>query len=99
MASQSLRVVARIKALAGKTEELRLLLKALVEATRKEVGCLRYDLLQNKQDLGEFTFVEEWKDDAALAAHLSSSHVQEAFRRAPELVAEGPDIRQYDAVS
>ncbi|MDQ2856133.1 MAG: antibiotic biosynthesis monooxygenase, partial [Acidobacteriota bacterium] len=60
MSQNTLRVVARIMALPDKVDEVRSLLEALVEPTRNEAGCISYELLQNKSDPADFTFVEEW---------------------------------------
>ncbi|MCS6805681.1 MAG: putative quinol monooxygenase [Acidobacteriota bacterium] len=98
MPKHTLRVVARIIARPDKVEELRSLLMGLIEPTRKEPGCIAYELLQNKADETDFTFVEEWEDDAALDAHLASPHVREALSKAPALLAAEPDIRRYNVV-
>lgn len=98
MSDQGVRVVARIVARPGKVEELRTLLQGLVEPTRKEPGCVTYELLQNKMDPTDFTFVEEWSSEEDLDAHLQSPHLQEACVRLPDLAAADPDIRRYIVV-
>lgn len=98
MSKHTVRVVARIVARPDKVEELRALLMSLIEPTRKEPGCIAYELLQNKADETDFTFVEEWQDDAVLDAHLASPHVREALSKAPALLAAEPDIRRYQVV-
>lgn len=98
MADHKVRVVARIVARPGKVEELRAVLQGLVEPTRKEPGCITYELLQNKNDATDFTFVEEWCSEADLDAHLQSPHLQHARVRMPELAAADPDIRRYTVV-
>jgi quinol monooxygenase YgiN len=50
MAEGPLRVVARIKAKSDKIDKVRELLSALVEPTRREPGCIVYELLQNRND-------------------------------------------------
>jgi len=93
--SKKIRVVARLIAFPNKVEEAKALLLGLVEPTRKEAGCLQYDLLQNQADPTDFTFVEEWESDESLDAHLGSEHIQSAIAQIPELIASGPDIRRY----
>jgi len=93
--SKKIRVVARLMAFPNKIEEAKALLLGLVEPTRKEAGCLQYDLLQNQADPTDFTFVEEWESDESLDAHLASEHIQSAIAQIPELIASGPDIRRY----
>ena len=96
MPENRLRVVARITALPDKVDEVRSLLEALVEPTRNEAGCISYELLQNKSDPADFTFVEEWTNDQALAAHLGTEHIQNTISRSATLLAAPPDIRRYD---
>jgi quinol monooxygenase YgiN len=96
--TQSLRVVARVVALPDKVEALKAVLLALVEPTRQEAGCLQYDLLQNQEDLTDFTFVEEWESLEHLQTHLASVHLQKALTHIEGLVASPPDIRCYDKI-
>lgn len=98
MPDSGVRVVARIVARPGKENELRALLHGLIEPTRREPGCVTYELLQNTTDPTDFTFVEEWNSDAELDAHLQSAHLRQARSRLPELAAADPDIRRYTVV-
>jgi len=95
MSATSLRVVARIKARAETVNEVRELLASLVEPTRKEFGCITYELLQNTEDPTDFTFVEEWESDKALASHLASDHLKAIGPKLQPVVVEAPDIRTY----
>ena len=95
MTAQTIRVIARIVAQPSKVEDTRILLAGIVEATRKENGCVHYELMQNRANPAEFTTLEEWANEAAIAAHMASDHVQAAFAKAGALLAEAPDIRQY----
>lgn len=63
--------------------------------TRREAGCIRYELLQNKSDPADFTFVEEWASDAAIDAHFEMPHVQAALSKVQNILAAPPDIRRY----
>lgn len=57
----------------------------LVEKTKKEIGCISYELYRDIKDPSHFIFIEEWRDVNALDAHVESEH----FKR---LV---PQIDQY----
>ena len=98
MAEGPLRVVARIQAKSDKTDEVSELLSALVEPTRKEPGCITYELLQNRNDPTDFTFVEEWASDAALDSHAISDHIKALAPKLQPIVTEPPDIRIYSLV-
>lgn len=87
-------MVARAESVA----EVRSILSGLVGPTRREAGCVSYELLQNRSDPTDFTFVEEWESDAALDAHLSTEHVRVALSKLPGLLAGEPDIRRYSVV-
>ena len=67
----------------------------LIEPTRPEKGCIQYQLLQNHTEPTDFTFVEEWTDNAALDAHLASDHIETASAKLENLIASEPDIRLY----
>jgi quinol monooxygenase YgiN len=95
MPAMSLRVVARIKARTESVSEVRELLSGLVEPTRKESGCITYELLQNTEDPRDFTFVEEWESNEALASHLASDHLKAIGPKLEPLVTDPPDIRTY----
>lgn len=95
MISETVRVVARITAQPDKVEGLTSILLDLVGQTRKEKGCISYQLLQNKIDPSDFTVVEEWTSDSAIDAHFTTPHVQEALSKAKSLLARDPDIRRY----
>ena len=65
MRDQAVRVVARIVARPGKEDEFRALLMGLIEPTRREPGCVTYELLQRNTDPINYALVEEWTRDLA----------------------------------
>ncbi|MFP4123279.1 MAG: putative quinol monooxygenase [Coleofasciculus sp.] len=95
MVNTKIRVLARVVAHPGKEEKLKALLLEIVEATRKESGCITYELLQSPAIPTEFAFVEEWESEQAWRVHLDSAHIQQALLEGEELFASPPDIRHY----
>lgn len=91
----TLRVVAHLTAKPDKIEETREALTGLIEPTRAEDGCIRYELLQNNTDPTDFTFIEEWSGDDALDLHLQTEHIKLVVSKADDLLAAPPDIRRY----
>lgn len=69
--------------------------KVLVEATRKEPGCIFYNLYQSPMDPKSFIFYEEYKDDAAFASHGSSEHFKAFAGAIPDMLAEELIIEQF----
>jgi quinol monooxygenase YgiN len=98
MSEGPLRVVARINAKSDKIGEVRKLLSALVEPTRKERGCLTYELLQNRDDPADFTFVEEWASDSTFDSHSTADHIKALTPKLQPMITEPPDIRIYSLV-
>jgi quinol monooxygenase YgiN len=95
MSKTTIRVVARVVSLPDKVEEVKSILTGLIEPTRKEDGCIVYELLQNHEDSTDFTFVEEWESQALLDVHLASTHIKEAGSQLEGSIAAEPDIRVY----
>jgi quinol monooxygenase YgiN len=98
MPKDTLRVIVRMKARPDKVNELLSLLSSLVEPTRKEVGCLSYELLQQNEDPTDLTLVEEWQSENALELHIATKHFKDTTTKLPKLVAAEPDIRKYHLV-
>ena len=98
MSENRMRVLARVSAKASSVEEVRTILIELVDATRKEPGCLSYEFLQNRSDPKDFVSVEEWESAAAEQAHLSTAHLKDALVKLAGHLAVVPDIRRYSAV-
>ena len=94
MAQDTLRVVARISARPESVDLVRDTLKGLVAPTRREEGCLVYDLMQNQADPTDFTFYEEWTGGAALDAHAASDHITRAFTTLDGHLTQR-DVRRY----
>ncbi len=102
MPTNSFVVVAHFRAKPGKENDLERLLLSLVEPTRQEQGCLRYDLHRDEQDPSQFLFYEIWADREAWDAHMLSAHLK-AFKPAVEPYLAEPlrlwQMRQLEPVS
>jgi quinol monooxygenase YgiN len=91
----SLHVLASLHALPGQENELKTVLLTLIEPTRAEAGCIRYELWQSQLTPTEFVFVEEWESEADEQRHLQSAHVQQAFLEGQPLLAAPATIHPY----
>ncbi len=89
------RVIAHIPAKREKVEEVKRLLASLIEPTRKEAGCIRYEMWQNTKEPADLTFVEEWASREALDAHLETEHVTSVLQQLGGLLSGEVDIRTY----
>jgi len=74
------------------------LARKLAEASRRDPGNLRFDVLQGTMRANHFTIVETWANQKAYDAHLSASH-QKQYRETVQPVTGSPlDERVYKAV-
>jgi quinol monooxygenase YgiN len=71
------------------------ILKILMLESRREWGCLQYDVLQNRDDLTDFTTVEHWQDQTCLDRHFQTPHFQTAVAQLAALLQGEGDIRFY----
>jgi quinol monooxygenase YgiN len=71
------------------------ILRSLIETTRKEEGCIQYDLHVGANDPAAFAFYERWSSQAALDAHLRRPLVAAALPRIGELSETTPSIVVY----
>jgi quinol monooxygenase YgiN len=97
--STLLTVVARAHAQPGKEDTLRQLLLGLVEPTRKEEGCIQYDLHEENGKPGSFVFYETWTSQAALDAHMATPHFTAILPRIPELCSGPPEILLFTKIA
>jgi quinol monooxygenase YgiN len=94
----TLPVVARIVARPETVDAVKAILVSMIAPTRQEPGCLIYELFQCETDPTDFTFVEEWTDAAALAAHAASPHIAGVQTALRALLAQEPSVRAYRLV-
>ena len=85
--TQTLTIVARIEAQEGKAEFVKAEMLKLLEPTRKEVGCIQYDLHQHKYTRVVIVFHEQWESEALLQDHLNTAHIAEYVKAVDGSVA------------
>ena len=64
-----------MEAVPGHEDELAAQLLALVEPTRREPGCLVYQLHRDPESRGKFMFYERFVSQEALDSHTASPHL------------------------
>jgi quinol monooxygenase YgiN len=69
-----IKVIAKNKVMNDKIEMVINLYEELVIATRKEDGCIKYELYQDETDPAVLTMIEEWEDKDALDKHMKTEH-------------------------
>jgi autoinducer 2-degrading protein len=58
-----------------------------------EPGCLRFDVIQDKDDSNRFYFYEVYRDEAALEAHRQTPHFKYYLEKSRSLLAAPPERR------
>ncbi|OLE76314.1 MAG: hypothetical protein AUG74_02925 [Bacteroidetes bacterium 13_1_20CM_4_60_6] len=95
---RAVHVVAHVDTVGGGQSDAPALLTRLAEASRKEPGCLRFDVLQHAMRANHFTIVETWQTQQALDAHAAAAHTKQ-YREALQPMSGSPlDERVYKAV-
>jgi quinol monooxygenase YgiN len=68
------------------TDEVLALLKNMVSHSRKEAGCLQYDLHRDNADENTFVFYEIWESEAILEQHNTQPYITAFIAAADKLV-------------
>ena len=81
----TVRVFARVKAKAGKEEQLREQILTLVRASRAEDGVEFYEVFETNEG-GEFLFSEQYASPEDFESHKSSEHFKAAGQAFASLI-------------
>jgi len=95
----SIRVIARLVSRPETAVELRGLLTPLVPPTRKETGCISYELLESRSRPGDFVFVEEWESQEILDRHLAMPYLRDMLAKAPPLLEQQVSVGIYSLLA
>jgi quinol monooxygenase YgiN len=74
------------------------LLTQLAEASRKEPGNLRFDVVQHTVRANHFTVIEAWRDQQALDAHVAAAHTRQYRDTLQPMTGSPLDERVYRSV-
>lgn len=91
--SKTINVIATAKAKEGNEDQLRALIESLVGPTTAEAGCISFRPLPDPSAPGSWVIVEEWADQAAVDAHMTSPHFAAVGAALPDLVSEPAVIK------
>ena len=84
--SNVIKIVAILRAKPGQGEVVKQALLACVQNSRKEEGCVFYDLHVDPSEPLRFVFIEGWKDLAAIEFHKATAHYQAMVTAVGELL-------------
>jgi len=92
-----LAVIAQIKVKSGSEAQFEELANQMANASRREEGCLEYGLWRTDV-VGQYTFIERYKDPAAVDAHRKSEHFRQIGRAMGAYMEGTPTIVRLTAV-
>ncbi|MFC1516488.1 putative quinol monooxygenase [Thermodesulfobacteriota bacterium] len=74
--TKPLTIIARIEAKKNNVDLVKSELLKLIEPTRKEQGCLQYDLHQDNENPAIFIFYENWENRELWQIHMNNEHLK-----------------------
>ena len=74
-------------------------LQRLAEASRKESGSIRFDVLQHTMRANHFTVIEAWRDQRALDLHAAAEHTRQYREALGPALGSPLDERLYKAIN
>ena len=90
----AVKVVARTEAIA----EITTIVLKLAAQSRKETGCVGYEVLQDMSNAEILVLIEEWTSVAALDAHNKTAHFHEAVSKSQPFLAKPLEVGRFVAI-
>lgn len=98
MSDSAVSVFASFRPHPGREADLRTLLEWMVDRTRAEAGCERYDLYEERDAGGTLHLFERYRDQDALEAHRGTDHYVEYRRQVADLLREPIGVVVLDPI-
>ena len=89
-------IVGTIRLPPERLSDARPIMRATVESSRAEDGCVEYGYAEDVLDPGLIHVKEVWRDQAALDQHFESDHIADWRASWPGLGIKDRDLRVYE---
>ena len=89
-------IIGTVRLPPGKLAAARPAMRAMVEASRAEDGCVTYGYAEDVLDPGLIHVKEIWRDQAALDRHFASRHIKEWRAAWPALGIGERNLQVYE---
>lgn len=99
MNENALTVVALLETSADNAEELKKVCLGLIEPSRKDEGCISYELYQDTTNPGKFTFIEKWESKELLEAHIKAPHLVAAAETFGKILTKELQVIMLDKIA
>jgi len=91
--------VATFVAKPGKADELSKAIQCLLEPTKREAGCLRYELNQSLENPHLFTMVEKFRSRADFDLHGVQPYLEHFRNTALKNLVESASVALYQEIA
>jgi quinol monooxygenase YgiN len=81
MADNRISLILRVHLPADQRQQVTAAMQALVEPSRSEPGCIRYELYRDLGKDGELVLLECWRDQAAFDEHIAKPYLKDFTTR------------------
>jgi len=68
------------------------LFKEMIEPTKKEAGCIQYDMYQDEEDATILIVLEQWESRESFNQHLESEHFKRIGPKMLELMVKESEL-------
>ena len=92
------KVIAKFFVDQNKIVEFIQLSKELIENTRKESRCIKYELFEDTTKNTIFSIIEEWENTQALDAHFNSKHFIKLIPQLELIVTQRIEVNIYKQI-
>ena len=93
--SRPITIVVRLRAKPRRETAMGEALVEICRASRKEKGCLQYELHQSAEDPALFLLYEDWATQSDLDAHMQTSYVKGFLIGARQYLLDRPEITRW----
>jgi quinol monooxygenase YgiN len=92
-------VIARVRVKNAERSAFVERLKAHIEQSRLEKGCIQFDVSVNNEDENEFVFFEQYADEAAFLEHKSFERVKNHIASVAAYLEDGSWAKKLTKLS
>jgi (4S)-4-hydroxy-5-phosphonooxypentane-2,3-dione isomerase len=82
----------------GREAEVASIFEKLTSESRKEPGCVMYQVHKHKTDPRRFFIYEQYKDDAALEAHRTTPHFLQMAKKDLPKIADRTEGHLFEPI-
>ncbi len=92
-------IIGKVSIQPAMRDEFLSVVNTAIEASRKEAGIIRYELVQPFGEPNTFMLIEEYADEATVASHAETEHTKNLGAVLGTMLAGPPEIKQYNVSS